>query len=468
VTSLVRRAGPVRRRAVALSALTLAACLAGALPSCRKPAPRPDPRVFAERVLPLLDRAGCGGGTCHGNDLLPLRFEPGDGPVRADRMRPRIERTVVPGHSGSSLLMTKAFGQDHLGGMGVLPGSCEAHVIAAWIDGAAPPACPVRPMPRRLAPRDARVPLPAALVRAFDRCASATCHGGSAAPRLRRASDPDAAVANGAALAALTDAIAPSATPLFRRLAGENQHPVSFADADDPLWRALFAWVTQEPETASPSPPGSPAPSLAVFRSAVQPLITRRGCGVTSCHGGRSLPITLVAAPEATADNYLRLLPRVRDGLFPAKPENRRPHGGGRRFGGDDECASRVARAWARGETQVAPCARRPDPPLDRFVTMVMPNLQRLTCTRCHWRELAGFRLVPDPKGPDIEANYRSVLAHIDVDYPAVSSVLQRVREPCMQSRMLAWIGGDREPDCIVDLHNFVGTFPSVPAESMR
>ena len=56
--------------------------------------------------------------------------------------------------------------------------------------------------------------------------------------------------------------------------------------------------------------------------------------------------------------------------------------------------------------------------PLDRFVTVVMPNLQRLTCTRCHWRELAGFRLVPDPKGADIEANYRSVLAHIDVDLP--------------------------------------------------
>jgi hypothetical protein len=36
---------------------------------------------------------------------------------------------------------------------------------------------------------------------------------------------------------------------------------------------------------------------------------------VTSCHGGRSLPITLIAVPEAAADNYLRLLPRVRDGL---------------------------------------------------------------------------------------------------------------------------------------------------------
>jgi hypothetical protein len=200
----------------------------------------------------------------------------------------------------------------------------------------------------------------------------------------------------------------------------------------------------------------------------VQPLLARRGCGVTACHGGRSLPVTLLAAPEAAADNYLRLLPRVRDGLFPAKPENLRPHGGGRRFGGPDDCATRAARAWARGDTDVAPCARRPDPPLDRFVTMVMPNLQRLTCTRCHWQELAGFRLVPDPQGPDVEANYRSVLAHIDADYPAVSSVLQRVREPCMQSRMLAWIGGDREPDCAVDLRNFVGTFPAVPPASMR
>jgi hypothetical protein len=456
-------------RARAIVTVALAAVAAGAaLTSCRKAAPRPDPHVFAERVLPILDRAGCGGGTCHGNNLLPLLFEPGEGPVRAQRMGARVERVIAPGHAETSLLLTKAFGRDHLGGMGVLPGSCEAHVIAAWIDGAPPPPCPVRPPPKRLAPRDAHVPLPAVLVRAFDTCATAICHGGAAAPRLRPASDPAAALENGAALAALTDAIAPSATPLFRRLAGENHHPALFADADDSLWRALFAWVTQEPETAVPWPPGAPAPSLAVFRSAVQPVIARRGCGVTSCHGGRSLPITLIAAPEAAADNYLRLLPRVRAGLFPAKPENQRPHGGGRRFGGDGDCASRVARAWAHGEVQVAACARRPDPPLDRFVTMVMPNLQRLTCTRCHWQELAGFRLVPDPKGADVEANYRSVLAHIDVDYPAVSSVLQRVREPCMQSRMLAWIGGDPEPNCVVDLRNFVGAFPRVPAESMR
>jgi hypothetical protein len=453
-------------------AFALAATAALAPAACRKPAPRPDPLVFAERVLPVLDRAGCGGGTCHGNGLLPLLFEPGSGPVRAERMRPRLERVIVPGSSGTSLLLAKATGRDHLGGMGVLPGSCEAGVLAAWIDGRPPPLCPPRPWPVRVAPSDAHVPLPPALVRALDGCATAACHGGGSAPRLRRADDPAAARDNGAALAMLTNGLAPSATPLFRRLVGDNGHPALFASPDDPLWRELFAWVTQEPETAAaPAPeltPAGPRPSLAVFRAAVQPLIARRGCGVTACHGGRALPITLLAADEAADDNYLRLLPRARDGLFPAKPENSRPHGGGRRFGGDDDCASRVARAWARGDTEVTPCARRPDPPLDRFAAMVMPNLQRLTCTRCHWQELAGFRLVPDPTGADVEANYRSVLAHIDVDYPAVSSVLQRVREPCMQSRMLAWIGGEREPDCTVDLRNFVGTFPSVPPRSMR
>ena len=62
------------------------------------------------------------------------------------------------------------------------------------------------------------------------------------------------------------------------------------------------------------------------------------------------------------------------------------------------------------------------------------------------------------------ERNYREVVRHLDLEFPPASPVLLRVREDCMQARLLAWVGSQPQPGCVVSLANFRGSFPAGPA----
>ena len=119
-----------------------------------------------------------------------------------------------------------------------------------------------------------------------------------------------------------------------------------------------------------------------------------------------------------------------------------------------------VIAGWMSGTAPLA-CRPRPLPDRDRFARQVQPSLEALTCPRCHEDERLGFRLIAHPDAADLDRNYQSVLAKIDLDYPPASPVLLRVREDCMQARLMAWMERAPDPGCTVELAHFKGTFPS-------
>jgi hypothetical protein len=94
-------------------------------------------------VVPLLSRAGCNMGACHGNASgkggfrLSLR---GDDPEFDFRSltRDAFGRRVSPADPGRSLIVLKPTGQvPHEGGIRFQPGSAEARALEAWISAGA-------------------------------------------------------------------------------------------------------------------------------------------------------------------------------------------------------------------------------------------------------------------------------------------------------------------------------------------
>ncbi|HLJ55015.1 MAG TPA: DUF1553 domain-containing protein [Chthonomonadaceae bacterium] len=111
------------------------------------------PVSFRNHVLPVLTKAGCNSGACHGAAAgkgglnLSLRgFDP-DADYNV-LTRQAGGRRVVPGDPASSLCLRKpTMALPHGGGLRIAPGSPEYRVLASWIVAGAP----------RPSPRDARV-----------------------------------------------------------------------------------------------------------------------------------------------------------------------------------------------------------------------------------------------------------------------------------------------------------------------
>jgi hypothetical protein len=161
---------------------------------------------------------------------------------------------------------------------------------------------------------------------------------------------------------------------------------------------------------------------------------------------------------RAALHGYLSLLARVEDPARPAqstlvrKLRNELPHGGGRRLGGPGDCLDQLLISWLEGRP-VRACPPPPAPSFERFVAEVQPVLDQMTCTRsaCHGHDLLTWRLTPhaaDPKA--LQANYRETVREIDFDFPPMSEVMLRMREPCAYQVVGAWIDGRPRPDCTV------------------
>src|SRR5262245_55028970 len=121
-----------------MSRVSLAAALALAPALC---AAEPD---FRRDVQPVLSRAGCNQGACHGNlngkggFRLSLRGE--DAAFdHAAITRDLLGRRVDPFHPADSLLLQKAAGQiAHEGGRRVAPDSAEYATLRDWIAARTP------------------------------------------------------------------------------------------------------------------------------------------------------------------------------------------------------------------------------------------------------------------------------------------------------------------------------------------
>jgi hypothetical protein len=251
--------------------------------------------------------------------------------------------------------------------------------------------------------------------------------------------------------------IRPSQSRLLSLLRGAQGHPRVFEErrdtASDRDLLEILAWIAGEPV------PDEHAPPFDSFARDVQPVLERRGCTEPACHGGPGSGVVLEGGELGVLDNYVRLVARIASGRFPQKPRNVVPHGGGRRLGDAGDCSTESVTAWIERRAP-APCRPRVPPDRERFAQFVQPSLETLTCPRCHKSDDLGFRLIDKPNSADLARNYEEVLAHVDLEYPPVSSVLLRIHESCMQARLLAWLDNVPDPGCTVELANFRGRFP--------
>jgi hypothetical protein len=404
-----------------------------------------DGESFSRAVRPMLQHAGCASASCHASGLIGMLLNAAGHDDAKDLIE--VKREVRPGDPEHSALYRKALGIDHLGGHTVEKEGCGGLLLSAWIRGAKDLA-PCAPPPRVDA-------LPRVLDPLIASCATGACHGGPAAPRLLQPERPGSASVNAAGLARSVDRFLPSRSLLLRRLLGDR-HPKILDGTDDPNYRRLFSWIADD----DPVIATAGVPSYARFAHDVQPILVRRGCTDAACHGASGNPLVLVENPGFTFDNYLRIVARIADHRFPDKPRNLRAHGGGRRLGGLDDCAMAAVSGWLEDHPAPA-CTPRPAPDRARFAAVVQPSLEKLTCPRCHADPSLGFRFIAHPDAADLDRNYDEVLRKIDLDYPPASPVLMRVREDCMQARIMAWIDRAPDPGCVVDLRNFKGSFPS-------
>jgi hypothetical protein len=411
---------------------------------------RLDAASFHRAVRPALEAAGCASGACHGSNLIGMHLSGSS----LDQQLRDVRPYVVAGSLSRSRLYTKALGRDHQGGVNLSQDQCEARVLAQWIRGGRPEPCPAREDPRIRAGTTPPA-MPESLDALMTNCAEAACHGARARPLIVAPRSATDRTINALALSAALSQLTPSRSRLLQVLRGDASHARVLSGPDDPQWRAAFSWMTGE------RVPDGSLPSWTVFSQTIHRVIVRRGCAANDCHGGGDNPLTLIDNDEARADNYLRIVRALREQTFPSKPRNTEAHGGGLRLGGAEDCASRVVDAWIRGDAPEE-CPSPVAPDRAAFARVVQPSLEALTCHRCHGDGTGGFWFARAAPGEFVQRNYDSVVAHVDLEYPPASPVLFRVREDCMQAKMLAWVGRRALPSCTVRLSSFRGSFPSM------
>ncbi|HLU48997.1 MAG TPA: hypothetical protein VK116_12970, partial [Planctomycetota bacterium] len=104
-----------------------------------------DAPSFRHEVIPILSRAGCNGGGCHGAlagkggfRLSLFGYDP-EADYRAIT-RDALGRRIELGEPGRSLLLAKpTTALPHKGGLRLEPGSKDYDIIARWIAAGAPP-----------------------------------------------------------------------------------------------------------------------------------------------------------------------------------------------------------------------------------------------------------------------------------------------------------------------------------------
>lgn len=397
------------------------------------------PPGYGEQVRPILLAAGCANGACHGSTLAPLKLI--DRPVSELELRAEAEGAWAT----KAELVRKSLGElNHLGGKNLEPGSCEVQHLEAWLEGKTAD-CQLALRNREL-PAPMVGPLPKQLDRVVASCATSSCHGGTAAPRLDAAATDAARLANADALRPFGNGYSPTTSTLFKVLQdGAKGHRVTWADVTVPGARALFGWMASESSKAP-----ARLPKLATMRSEVMPLFNKRGCTQASCHGSVGSGLLLPPSEATMTDVYLRLLPRLADGSFWDKVTNTKAHGGGLTMAPKNDCVGEQVAAWIAGRA-LKKCPPRPAPSRELYASVVQPAFEQLKCTSCHKEGRGGF-LLKDAHGDEatLDANYAAVQQFIDLDFPPVSHVLLRVREPCLQSRLVSWVAGRVQPTCEV------------------
>jgi hypothetical protein len=409
---------------------------------------------FETDVRPIFAEHGCATGSCHG------MFKGGGMYlVNARSDFESVAAFVDVDRPEESLLLRKALGEvPHVGGRNLRAGGCDARRIEAWIRGAPGPTC-TEPRHRRDEARFDREVRPA--LEALG-CAATACHGGAHTAkldltRLRDAPERARAAMEATGLNRVTTWLSPVVRAAMGELAG---HPAP-ADPASCAIRRLYRYAAESPEETCPI--GGPAvrrPDRAVLRGAVMPLLARRGCMDTGCHGGGGSGSLSIFDPKADVHvalhDYLVLTARLEPGV-PAdqttlllKTRNVDPHGGGKRLGGDGDCFDAATVAWIRGRPP-ARCSPRSPPSFDDFKAEIQGVLDRMTCSQasCHGGALDHYKLVERAStDADLRANYAETVAELDLDYMPFSPVMLRMREPCAYSVTGAWIEGAPRPAC--------------------
>jgi hypothetical protein len=419
-----------------------------------------------QRVIrPLLHKYGCDSGACHGGFRGGgLYITRPDG--RSLRDYQTLLERVDHEHPEKSELVLKALGKvPHNGGRNIDEKSCDMARLLAWIGNQPEPNC-VDPPPPDLGARFAREVAPAVVMLG---CADKACHGGGPSTKkldltglvLSPPQTEPARLAieryNGGLFTIWT-------TPLLHAADGNDGiHKPAVADPLSCAYRRFYGFLARAPELTcelSPTKP-EPRPSLEVFSAQVLPVLERRGCTQSACHGTGAGGMTLVPGqpgqPMALHD-YIMLTARVEDlnnveaSTLLRTARNLEPHGGGRRLGGKGDCVDTQITAWLKRQP-INACPPPTPPSYERFVSEMQPTLDKMTCTnpKCHGGAIPTFNLIKYAKtAKDLMFNYREVLKQIDYDYAPISGIMLRMREVCAYSISLAWIEKTPKPSCVV------------------
>ena len=449
-----------------------------ATPTAAAAAPSLGDPVYEQFVRPFFHKQGCDSTACHGayrGGGMYLREPLGRNPKDYQSVLARLDRK----NPEKSELVQKMLNQvGHEGGRNVDPKSCQYARLLAWIGQKADQPC-TEPPPPELKPRFVREVAPALTALG---CAAASCHGSgpararfdleglNAVPAVTERAFFDVARYNTGNFATWRMALIRAAD------AADGVHKQK-ADPQSCAYRRLYSFLAKAPEQtcAVDAKPPTPLPSQEVFSTQVLPVLERRGCLQTACHGSGAGDMTLLPAesgPTAARHSYLVLLARVEDlghiddSTLLRTARNKEPHGGGQRLAGKGDCADDQLVAWLRSRP-IRPCPPPQPPTYESFVSQMQPVLDRMTCTiaKCHGGAIPRFTLIRFATEPQqLQANYREVLGHIDYDYTPFSSIMLRMREPCAYAITAAWIERKPRPTCV--LHDpDPSVFPQPDAE---
>lgn len=417
--------------------------------------------TYQRFVRPLLTKQGCDSSACHGayrGGGMWLRDPSGQDRKDYDAVLSRLDRKEPE----KSELVQKMTNQvAHNGGRNIDPKSCSYTRLISWIGGQPDMPCS-EPVPDP-GGRFAREVAPAMVALG---CADKACHGGGPpAARFDLQGLVAAPIKTDKALAELgrlnNHNYLVWLTSIMRAADARDGVHKQKADPLSCAYRRLYGFLASAPELTCELAPKTPPslPSLQVFTTQVLPVLNRRGCLQTACHGGgvgdMALLLGELGAPTVL-HSYLVLLARVEDlqhlgdSTLLRTARNQEPHGGGQRLGGKGDCADDQLVAWLR-QQPIKPCPPPTPPTFASFVAQMQPILDKMTCTnpRCHGGAVPRFTLIRQAKEPaQLQANYREVLGHIDYDYPPFSDIMARMREPCAFARTAAWIEKKPQPSC--------------------
>lgn len=417
--------------------------------------------TYQRFVRPLFTRQGCDSSACHGvyrGGGMLLRDPSGQDRKDYEAILERLDRKEPE----KSELIQKMTGQvAHNGGRNIDLKSCSYTRLLSWI-GQKPDVPCSEPVPDP-GGRFAREVAPALVTLG---CAEKSCHGGGpATARFDLQGLVAAPVATDKALAELgrlnDRKYLVWKTAILRAADAQDGVHKQKADPLSCAYRRLYGFLAKAPELTCELAPKAPVslPSLQVFATQVLPVLNRRGCLQTACHGGGVGDMALfLGAPDepAALHSYLVLLARVEDlqhlsdSTLLRTARNQEPHGGGQRLGGKGDCADDQLSAWLHSQP-IRPCPPPTPPSFASFVAQMQPILDKMTCTtpRCHGGAVPRFNLIKQAKElVDLQANYREVLGHIDYDYIPFSDIMTRMREPCAYARTAAWIEKKPQPSC--------------------